>query len=170
MLIDLTDVLQTEGKTWETTASIDMDAFTSRLGSFPIISKSPVSFYVKNEGQRKLLLKGEATVKVLIPCARCLKDVENTIQLEFEKELDMIVTPQERELALDEQVFLDGYNLDVDKLVYGEILMNWPMQVLCKEDCKGICPKCGKDLNDGECDCQAEEIDPRLEVLKELLK
>ena len=76
MLIDLTDVLQTEGKTWETTASIDMDAFTSRLGSFPIISKSPVSFYVKNEGQRKLLLKGEATVKVLIPCARCLKDVD----------------------------------------------------------------------------------------------
>lgn len=168
MLIDLTDVLQTEGKTWETTASIDMDAFTSRLGSFPIISKSPVSFYVRNEGQRKLLLKGETTVKVLIPCARCLKDVENTIQLEFEKELDMNVTPQERELALDEQVFLDGYNLDVDKLVYGEILLNWPMKVLCRDDCKGICSRCGADLNLGTCSCDSTDLDPRMAKIRDI--
>ena len=168
MLIDLTDVLQTEGKTWETTASIDMDAFTSRLGSFPIISKSPVSFYVKNEGQRKLLLKGEATVKVLIPCARCLKDVENTIQLEFEKELDMNVTPQERELALDEQVFLDGYNLDVDKLVCSEILVSWPSKVLCKEDCKGLCNTCGTNLNLKTCDCEPTDLDPRMAQIQEI--
>ena len=58
MLIDLTDVLQVDGKIWETKASIDMDVFSSRLGSFPIISKSPVTLHIKHEGRRKLFLSG----------------------------------------------------------------------------------------------------------------
>lgn len=168
MLIDLTDVLQVEGKTWETTASIDLDTFVSRLGTFPIISKSPVRLSIRNEGKRKLLLRGNATVKVLIPCDRCLKEVEESFELDFEKELDMNLSSEERALALDEQIFLDGYNLDVDKLVYGEILMNWPMKVLCREDCKGLCSKCGADLNLGTCDCDSTDLDPRMAKIRDI--
>ena len=169
MLIDLTDVLQVEGKTWETTASIDMDDFSSsRLGTFPIISKSPVSLFLKNEGKRKLLLKGHAAVEIRIPCDRCLKDVDETFDLDFEKELDMNCSSEERALALDEQIFLDGYNLDVDKLVYGEILLNWPMKVLCREDCKGICSRCGADLNLGTCDCDSTDLDPRMAKIRDI--
>lgn len=162
MLIDLTEVLQVEGKTWETTAGIEMDAFESRLGSFPIIEKSPVSLILRNEGGRKLHLTGSAVVRVQIPCDRCLKPVERTLMLEPDRELDMNSSEQERLLALDEQNFLDGYNLDVEKLIYGEILMSWPMKVLCREECRGICSRCGADLNLGDCGCDRFTPDPRM--------
>ncbi len=48
-----------------------------------------------------------------------------------------------------------GFELDVDKLVYAEILVNWPMRVLCKDDCKGICKVCGMNLNKGTCSCDS---------------
>ena len=109
-------------------------------------------------------------MKVLIPCARCLKDVENTIQLEFEKELDMNVTPQEREAALDEQVFLDGYNLDVDKLVYGEILLTvWPMKVLCQGwTARASAANAATNLNLGTCSCDSTDLDPRMAQIRDI--
>ena len=64
--------------------------------------------------------------------------------------------------------YLIGFDLDVDKLIYGEILVNWPMKVLCKEDCKGVCQFCGANLNEGQCSCK-KPVDPRLEALKQLL-
>ena len=60
--------------------------------------------------------------------------------------------------------------LDVDGLIYSEVVVNLPMKHLCKDDCEGICPKCGKDLNEGDCGCPAKEIDPRLQALADLLK
>ena len=52
--------------------------------------------------------------------------------------------------------------LDVDRLIFNEILVNWPAKVLCKSDCKGICPKCGTNLNLATCDCEQGELDPRM--------
>ncbi len=64
--------------------------------------------------------------------------------------------------------YLIGFDLDVDKLIYGEILVNWPMKVLCKEDCKGICKVCGMNLNKGNCDCQRTELDPRMAAIQDV--
>ena len=83
-----------------------------------------------------------------IPCDRCLEEVRTGI-LEFKRKLDMKLTDEERVNDLDESSYLTGYDLDVDRLVYLEVLMSWPLKVLCKEDCKGICSRCGKNLNDG---------------------
>ena len=60
-------------------------------------------------------------------------------------------------------------NLDVDRLVYLEVLMSWPLKVLCREDCKGICAGCGVNLNVEECRCGTKPVDPRLEILKNLI-
>ena len=76
----------------------------------------------------------------------------------------MIGTPE----AADEMSFVTGYELDTDALVGNEILINWPMKVLCHEDCKGICTVCGKDLNDGECGCDTFVPDPRMAVIKDI--
>ena len=59
--------------------------------------------------------------------------------------------------------------LDLNELVYSEVIVSLPMKHLCKDDCKGICVKCGKNLNEGRCDCPEKEIDPRLSALAELL-
>ena len=72
---------------------------------------------------------------------------------EIERKLDMKLTDEDRVNDLDESSYLTGMDLDVDQLVYLEVLMSWPLKVLCKEDCKGICSRCGKNLNEGPCGC-----------------
>ena len=64
--------------------------------------------------------------------------------------------------------YLIGFNLDIDRLIYGEILVNWPMKVLCRDDCKGICKVCGMNLNKGECNCQRTELDPRMAAIQDV--
>ena len=71
----------------------------------------------------------------------------------------------EEELAVS--VFDEG-SIDVDEIVKEQILLAVPARTLCREDCKGICPECGTDLNTGQCDCAAEEVDPRWAALKSL--
>jgi uncharacterized protein len=62
----------------------------------------------------------------------------------------------------------DGEGLDVDEIVKEQILLAVPTRMLCREDCKGICPECGIDRNTGECSCGADNIDPRWAALKNL--
>jgi len=59
---------------------------------------------------------------------------------------------------------------NLEEFLYSETIVSLPMKHLCSEDCKGICSKCGKNLNEGKCDCPDREIDPRLAVLADLLK
>jgi uncharacterized protein len=60
--------------------------------------------------------------------------------------------------------------LDVDCLVVNEILVNWPTKVLCKEDCKGICPVCGKNRNLYDCGCDTVVLDPRMQQFQDVFK
>ena len=61
------------------------------------------------------------------------------------------------------------FTVELDAPVTADILLELPSKHLCKEDCKGLCPKCGKNLNMGDCGCDLRETDPRLEILKSLL-
>ena len=63
---------------------------------------------------------------------------------------------------------MDGFHLDVETLVHNEILMNWPMKILCKEDCRGICPVCGQNRNQGDCGCDTFVPDPRMAVIQDI--
>ena len=82
----------------------------------------------------------------------------------------MNLTDEERIANLDEQPYLQGYNLDVDQLVRDELLLNLPMKVLCDEDCKGICNRCGANLNHETCDCDRSSLDPRMSVIQDIFK
>jgi uncharacterized protein len=70
----------------------------------------------------------------------------------------------------DEIILVEDLKLDLDELVYTEIIISLPMKHLCRADCKGICSGCGKNLNEGECNCSTKQIDPRLQALADLLK
>ena len=78
------------------------------------------------------------------------------------------VASEEDDEEMDDTDYLIGFDLDVDKLIYREILVNWPMKVLCKEDCKGICKVCGHNLNEGDCGCQRTELDPRMAAIQDV--
>ena len=101
-------------------------------------------------------------------CDRCLKPVEQTLALRFDREVFAPDTIGSIPDGADDQDFMDGYQLNVEDLLYNEIVMNWPMKVLCKPDCKGICRQCGQDLNTGTCDCDTFVPDPRMAVIKDI--
>ena len=101
-------------------------------------------------------------------CDRCLKEVDEVINLDFFRE---VFAPDEIAESTDEksdQTFMEGYQLNVEDLINDEILLSLPMKVLCSEDCKGICRQCGKDLNEGECGCDTFVPDPRMAVIKDI--
>ena len=170
MLIHLNDVLSCEEKTVTKKIELEMAFFDSSLGSFPFLEKEPVELTIANLGEEKLKITGSAKLTAAIPCDRCLEEVRTPLELVFSKEVDMRQTAEGRIEDLDETDFVIGYNLDVDKLVYSEILVNWPMKTLCREDCKGICRKCGINLNHGSCGCDTVELDPRMAVIAEIFK
>ena len=108
----------------------------------------------------------ECTVTVEKPCDRCGRQTAKTLSVPIERVLV-------RELAGEEQdtfLVLEDDKLDLFELCFGEVLLALPMKFLCTEDCKGICPSCGKNLNDGSCGCVTKSIDPRLQILAELLE
>ncbi len=166
--MNLTEVILEEGKIIERQETIELESFDFPFGSFPIIRKSPLSLTVENKGNKVLGLKGHIDLTVNIPCARCLEEVATSLSVDFEKEADMKQSEEDRLNALDESDFLNGYNLDVDKLVYGETLLNWPSRVLCSEDCKGLCKVCGQNLNQGTCNCDSTDLDPRMAKIRDI--
>lgn len=118
-------------------------------------------------------LRGRLNAKVEACCARCLKPVALPIAAEFSERFVPAVTwrsAAEHELSeedLNLAVF-DGQSIEVDDLVREEILLAIPAQVLCREDCKGLCATCGADRNLTECECETRQVDSRWEALKDL--
>ena len=164
MQIHLSDISSSEGMRIQKTAEFGMDTITFQSGSFPVLAKEPIELTITNTGDRNLEIRGTGKITVGIPCDRCLEEVSTEIPLEIERKLDMKLTDEDRVNDLDESSYLTGMDLDVDQLVYLEVLMSWPLKVLCREDCKGICSQCGKNLNDGPCGCVEEPKDPRMAI------
>ncbi len=169
MLINLTDVLTSEGKVKEIQAEIEFTQISCRMGDFPVTEKSPVLLTLKNLGINKALVEGRAQMTLAMNCDRCLKSVPQKITLHFARQ---VTAPEEsmNEEEEDEQNFMDGYRLNIDSLIRSECFMNLPAKVLCKPDCKGICIKCGKDLNTGECGCDTFVPDPRMARIKDIFE
>ena len=103
-------------------------------------------------------------------CARCLTPISGQFTLDLEK----TVAPRKLLSGLDEDklddyaIIEDGF-LDVDEQVLTQLEMEFPSRFICRDDCKGLCQRCGKNLNEGPCDCSEKEIDPRLAPLQKLL-
>ena len=168
MQIHLSDISSCEGKCVHYDVPFEMDSITFQQGTFPVLDREATELTITNTGDRVLKLEGSGLVTVGIPCDRCLEQVSVQIPFSFERKLDMKLIDEERVNDLDESSYLTGYDLDVDRLVYLEVLMSWPLKVLCKEDCKGICSRCGKNLNDGPCGCTEEPKDPRMAAISDI--
>ena len=118
-----------------------------------------------------VVVNGHVETRAQLECDRCLKPVELPVSADFALEY---ITGADYEsssdAALSEEALsvsvFDGNSIDVDEIVKEQILLAVPARTLCREDCKGICPECGIDLNTGQCDCAAEEVDPRWAALK----
>lgn len=116
-------------------------------------------------------IQGRIRAELSSVCARCLAPVSSP--LEFEVELPVLTQEEDQtdEAGEEEEISLcDGEKINLFELGLEKLLLRFPFRLLCREDCKGLCPKCGKDLNTGSCGCQTKEIDPRLAGLADFFK
>ena len=121
-----------------------------------------------------ILAQGMLHTQVVLPCAHCLNPVSVPLDVELEEifvpTINIVtgksIAPEEEDRALwvDE-----NHILDLREVLRQDVMLASPIHVLCREDCQGLCPTCGQNLNEGPCDCQPEP-DPRWAVLAALLK
>lgn len=168
MQINLLELILSEGKVMTVEAQYEPNWFRTKAGSYKIVEKPSFLMKFTNLGEKKIQLETEFSMALQMRCDRCLEPVIQKIDIEFSREFDMGQTEEQRVEALDEISFISGNNFYVDDFVYGEILMNLPMKVLCKEDCKGICNRCGANLNRETCDCDTAELDPRMARIRDI--
>ena len=120
-----------------------------------------------NAGYMTLSLTAE--IDYTSRCARCLEDIFGTFILNFNRTVATKGTLQHEDN--DEYVIVKNGFLDIDRELVEDLLLEFPPKLLCKEECKGLCSKCGKNLNFEACDCpKKKEIDPRLAILQKLLE
>jgi uncharacterized protein len=121
----------------------------------------------------EMVLSGKLRAVFNLVCSRCLKDFVQP--LEFDVSATYIQTPETRtgvrvEADLDEDAriaFVDD-EIDLVSGVREDLVLNIPVKPLCKQDCRGLCAQCGTDLNEGQCSCRQETVDPRLAALRDI--
>lgn len=126
---------------------------------------SPVKFKgtVKNTAGI-VTLSGQAQFTANVICSRCAEEFSKDFSAEIEHTLVSELQNEDN----DEFYLVEDKQLDLDALICEDIILSLPFVFLCKENCKGICPQCGKNLNAGECGCK-KCVDPRMAALLELL-
>jgi uncharacterized protein len=112
-----------------------------------------------------ILLSGVVTAVMEASCARCLAPVRQ----DFLAEVEYSIVESENDSEEDTWI-AEGETIDLAAMAEEIVLIRMPLRLLCKEDCQGLCPSCGKDLNDGPCQCDRKEIDPRLAGLADFFK
>ena len=128
-----------------------------------ITSDVEVNGYVKNS-TGIVSVSAEAVFIVSTQCAKCAKDIRKRLRVPVKHFLSDRLNDEDN----DDFIVVENLSLDLDELVLEDIYLSLPTRFLCKDDCKGLCPFCGKDLNDEQCDCK-KPVDPRLAALQQLL-
>ena len=137
-----------------------------------LIAPAAVNGKIRLSGN-EVFVNGHVETRAQVECDRCLKPVELPVNVDFtleyisDSDYESIETAELTEAEMSVSVF-DGAAIDVDEIVKEQILLAVPTRMLCREDCKGICPECGADRNTGECNCVTNDIDPRWAALKNL--
>ena len=164
MVLDLRKYLAAQHETGSVSSQMDIaDTGVNGERLFPEKVSAQAAFTgFSGTVKLDLQIRGEMVTE----CDRCGKQLRIPVKLDVQH----ILTPELAEEDNEgEMIEVDLSAFDLDELVYSDIVLSLPTKILCREDCKGICPDCGRDLNAGSCDCDKKKVDPRMEVLRQLL-
>lgn len=166
MIIDVSSILKEFGGIIKISGEISL-ADTDFLGELYHFDKPvTVTGTISNNG-KSLLLKANCEGKMHTKCARCMKDIGVSVNFD----VDEVLAQDDGTVSDDLDVILfENHEIDIDDIVLNNFLMSISGKYLCSEDCKGLCSKCGADLNEGDCGCDHNEIDPRWAALADLIK
>ncbi|MBQ8238633.1 MAG: DUF177 domain-containing protein [Oscillospiraceae bacterium] len=165
MLLGLSKIIDCPGASVPFSASVDLSDLqfgTSYPVSEPVVAEGTV-----RNTAGVLLMKGMIRTTIHGTCDRCAADFDRDVETPIDA---VLVTELANEENEDEWVFpLEGDSADLEDIVRTIFVLNLDSKLLCKDDCKGLCCRCGKNLNDGPCNCQ-KELDPRFAALRQLLE
>ena len=165
MLLGLSKIIDCPGQSLPFSVSVDLSDLCYGV-SYPVSEPVLAQGTVRNTAG-VLMMEGQVRTTIHGICDRCAGSFDREVTFPIDV---VLVTELANEENEDEWVFpLEGDSADLDDIVRTVFVLNLDSKLLCKEDCKGLCPKCGKNLNDGPCNCQ-KELDPRFAALKQLLE
>lgn len=172
MRLDLTEIAQHVGKQM----SYDVDEPASSITDVQVLSPIRGNLRFTNTGDL-LLVRGILHTTVELECSRCLRLFEMPLLCEVEEQVELraiaarpfehpqvTIVPEE-----GDTLFLDGNILDLTELIRQMLLVSLPIKPLHDAECKGLCPTCGADLNEGECSCERPAGHPAFAALAKLL-
>jgi uncharacterized protein len=149
-------------------------AFGDEPDGFRVVGPVSLAFDIfKDKAQFRLVGAVQATLEM--PCSRCLEPFTQPVDAQFDLRYQPHATNAgEGELEIEEDdlstAFYENDTIDLGQLMREQFYLSVPMKPLCREDCRGLCPVCGTNLNRGTCQCNRNWEDPRLAVLKTLKK
>ena len=163
MILELKGIFAGIGKSLPIDCTLDMSR-EEISGCYPL--KKPVKAQGSVFNRASVVtLNLQIDFEYIAPCDRCGKETAREFSVIIDKSLATSIEGEES----DTIIIVPDMRLDVDQLIFSEVILSLPTKHLCSETCKGICFKCGKDLNEGNCECDKKEIDPRLQKLADLL-
>ena len=165
MRLDLKEIIHSPGASVSFSESVDLSDLcygTSKPVSEPVYANGTV----RNTAD-VLMMKGTVSTRIHGVCDRCAADFTRDVEIPIDVVLVEELTNEDSE---DEWVFpLEAGTADMEEIVRTVFVLNLDSKLLCKPDCKGLCCRCGKNLNEGPCTCQ-KEPDPRFAALRQLLE
>lgn len=150
MILDLKSVFREKGSSIPLDYALDFSEETLR-GEKPLKTPVTVNGTIGNRAG-VVSMQAKVTAEYSAPCDRCAADCTRTYVIE----IDRILVDELSNQADDDKLLLEDMKLDLYQSCFEEIVLNLPIKHLCNDSCKGICPSCGKNLNDGLCACSEE--------------
>ena len=159
MILDLSPIVNNEGKKLNLEFELDLNSADS-----DICFKTPVFLTgtLLNIGGSLELSAKVSTVLECI-CDRCLENFDKPLEcsiLEVLKKEDAVQTDEN-----PDAIYFQGNSIELDEIVLNDIILSLPIKCVCSDDCKGLCPSCGQNLNVGKCSCDTRTSDPRFDAL-----
>ena len=165
MMLGLSTLIETPGASVPFSTSVDLSDLCYGI-SYPVSEPVLADGIVRNTAG-VLVMTGSIRTTIHGICDRCAQEYEEDISFPLDV---VLVTELANEENEDEWVFpLEGDSADLDDIIRTVFVLNMDSKLLCKPDCKGLCCRCGKNLNRESCTCQ-KELDPRFAALKQLLE
>jgi len=161
LLIDVSDIKREKGLSKSIQNSVMLEALDYKGNKIGFDENLNINLTLLNTGEY-IHVEGKIDNVLEVDCDRCLRRFK--MPFSFDIDENFSENPNEEDVLP-----IENDRIDLKRAIVNNLLLNLPIKFICNEACRGLCPYCGKDLNEEECKCDVDDIDPRFAVLKKLL-
>jgi len=173
MKIDISDIVDKKGQSKDIDLALTQDSieFEGELIKFASDVLIKGKLYVQ---ENIVFLDANLKTEIILTCVRCLEEYKFLLEIPIIEKFTLNKAVYSKKTnegttnQMDDLILLQESSINISKLMEDAIIVTLPIQKLCKQDCNGLCQKCGMNLNLKSCECETSDIDPRMDRLKDL--